>query len=96
MPHLMEESASGAASSTNLRSSSRTARNCAGCFAKKPSIGAPKSAREETFFAGRCFALGVAFLRVVVAGVSRFAFFVFVFDGGMGFTIVDSAWPPTS
>jgi hypothetical protein len=46
MPHLMDELASGAAAWTMVRSDSRMGRSWAGCLAKKPSMGAPKSDRE--------------------------------------------------
>lgn len=60
MPHLVVEVASGAASSTIFRSASRIERKCGGCFAKNPSMGAPRSARraatgDTTFFDGAFF-----------------------------------------
>src|SRR5665213_953700 len=47
----MAELAPGAASSIIWRSSSRIGRRCGCCFAKKPSMGAPRSARRPNFLA---------------------------------------------
>jgi hypothetical protein len=55
MPHFRDDSASGAASSTSRRSSTRMARRCGGCFSKKASIGAPKSERLEVVFGAALF-----------------------------------------
>ena len=48
IPHLIDERASGAASSTSARSASRMARRWGGCRVKNASIGAPRSARDGT------------------------------------------------
>ena len=63
MPHLMAPTASGAGRSTSARSASRTARSSAGWRAKKPSMGAPRSARQPHFAAGvaTSFAFAAAF-----------------------------------
>src|SRR4051794_12445616 len=79
MPHLSDASASGAASSTRARSASTTGRSGAGCFAKNPAMGAPKSARGPCIFAAGAFALA-AFAFVGFAFVG-FAFVGFAFAG---------------
>src|SRR5688572_14299996 len=45
MPHLIDDVASGAACSMMARSASTIGLRPAGCLAKNPSMGAPKSAR---------------------------------------------------
>src|SRR5215467_386672 len=66
MPHLIEELASGATSLTSLRSSSRIARRCGGCLAKKGSIGSPESARGA--------GLGAGFFAMVFLAATGFFF----------------------
>src|SRR5215211_3425111 len=90
MPHLSDESASGAASSTSLRSSSRMARRCVGCWAKKPSIAAPKSARgaglfTAALFTAALFATGFVFATGLFAAAGVFVFVLVVGEALFGF-----------
>src|ERR1700687_1204552 len=80
MPHLSDDSAAGATSSTSVRSSSRMERRYAGCLARKPSIGAPKSARVANFLATGFLAIARAFVFVALEAFFGFrAFFSAVF-----------------
>src|SRR5689334_15099107 len=71
MPHLIEAVASGATSSTILRSAKRMSRSWRGCFAKNPSIGAPKSARRAAMV--RAGGVRAALLPLVVELLARVA-----------------------
>src|SRR5688572_28383965 len=75
MPHLIDAVASGATSSTILRNASRMGRKCDGCLAKKPSIGAPKSARRLAIGRALGFFAPVPRLAPIVLRAPRLADF---------------------
>ena len=74
--HLMiADVASGAAAATMVRSKSKIGRRWSGCLAKKPSTGAPRSARRPNFLVDVLAAAGGAFFATTGFFFGRVAFF---------------------